>query len=340
MIKPFRLYLMSVFLFFAGSIHLISPENFLPAIPSFIPLPEIIIYLTGILEIFIAFFLLRNKTQDFSARFLALYLLLLIPIHIYMAYYGVEIFGIDNKLLLWLRTGFQFVLYFWALSLQKSSWIIQQTWQNVFFIHYRVSAKKLQKLVPFELDLYDNYAIISVIPFHMDAIRFPFLPTIPKISSLWELNIRTYVNVKGVKGIYFFTLETDSKLGELIARSFFNLPYRFSKIKASTATGGFYSVEYSRDNLSFNMQATTNDKAQQTQLDLWTTERYSLFTKKNGVSFQGIVKHLPWSLTSAKINQINNQFTKMVIPDVGEVIGTSYAKDIKVSFQNFKKMEI
>lgn len=337
--KPLRLYLMSAFIFLAGVIHLLSPENFLPAVPLFIPLPFTIIYLTGVLEIIIAISLLRNKTQDFSANFLALYLLLLIPVHIYISYYGIEIFGIHNKILLWLRTGFQFILYFWALSLQKRSWVIEQVWQNVFFIHYRVSPEKIKSLVPFELDLYDNHAIVSVIPFHMDAIRFPFLPTIPKISSLWELNIRTYVNVNGVKGIYFFTLETDSKLGELIARFFFSLPYRFSKIKAFTTNDGQYHIEHSREDLSFNLEATTYDNIQQTHLDLWATERYSLFTQKNGVSFQGVVKHHPWSLTSAKINKLDNQFTKMVISDIGEVIGTSYAKEIKVSFQNFERIE-
>ena len=336
--KPLRIYFMSAFIFFAGITHLVNPDAFLPAVPVFFPLTFVIIYFTGVLEIILAFLLIKDKTQDFAAKFLALYLLLLLPIHIYISYYGIEIFGVQDKWILWLRTGFQFVLYFWALSLQKKSWIIQQIWQYVFFIHYRIDPDKIKSLVPFELDLYDNHAIISVIPFHMNGIRFPFLPAIPKISSLWELNIRTYVKVNGVKGIYFFTLETDSKIGEIIARFFFSLPYRFSKIKAFITTNGQYHFEHSRDDLSFTMQATTHVEVQQSSLDLWTTERYSLFTQKNGVSYQGVVKHLPWTLTTATITHLNNQFTKMVISDIGEVIGTSYAKEIKVSFQNFKKI--
>ena len=338
MIKPLRIYFMSIFIFLAGVIHLVNPEKFLPAIPLFIPLPYEIIYFTGVLEISLAFLLLKDNTQDFSAKFLAIYLLLLLPIHIYISYYGIEIFGVQNKLILWLRTGFQFILYFWALSLQKNSWIIEQIWQSVFFIHYRVDPEKIKSLVPFELDLYDNHAIISVIPFRMNGIRFPFLPAIPKISSLWELNIRTYVKVNGVKGIYFFTLETDSKIGERIARFFFRLPYRYSKIKAFIKANGQYNFEHSREDLSFTLQAVTHNQAQQSDLDLWTTERYSLFTQTNGVSYQGVVKHLPWKLTSTTITHLNNQFTKMVISDIGEVIGTSYANEIKVSFQNFRKI--
>lgn len=337
MTKPLRLYLMSAFVFFAGVIHLIMPYKFLPAIPNFIPVPYTVIYLTGLFEIILALFLIRKSTQDFAAKTLALYLLALLPVHIYISYYGIEIFGISNKFLLWSRTVFQFVLYFWALSLQIHSWVIEQVWQNVLFVHYRLSPEKIKSLVPFELDLYENHAILSVIPFHMNAIRFPFLPPIPKLSSLWELNIRTYVKVNGVKGIYFFTLETDSKIGELVARFFFNLPYRYSKIKA-LVNKGEYHFEHSREDLSFNMEARLEDKVKETDFDIWATERYSLFTQKNGVTYQGLVKHRPWVLTGVNIIKLNNQFTKMVTSDLGEVIGTSYAKEIKVSFQNFRKL--
>ncbi len=232
--------------------------------------------------------------------------------------------------------AWQFVLYFWAVSLQKESWVIKQTWRDVLFIHYRVDPNEIKKLVPFELDLYDNHAIISVIPFFMDSIRFPFLPPIPKVSSLWELNIRTYVNVNGVKGIYFFTLETDSKPGEVIANLFFSLPYRHSKIKAEISNGQYF-FEHARDDLRFSVHASPDEKIQKTDFDIWATERYSLFTQKNGVSYQGIVRHRPWELRAVKINKIDNKFTKMVIPDAGVVVGTSYAKEIKVSFQNFRK---
>jgi len=245
---------------------------------------------------------------------------------------------VSSRFLLWGRTGFQFLFYFWALSLQTKSWVIQQIWRDVMFIHYRIPAEKIKHLVPFELDLYENQAVLSVVPFYMDGIRFPFLPPIPKISNLWELNIRTYVNVNGVKGIYFFTLETDSRIGEIVARNFFHLPYRFSKIKAKVENNG-YTFKYSRDDLTFNLKATLEDEIVKSAFDLWATERYSLFTQKKGVTYQGIVNHSPWILSLVRITQIDNQFTKMVTADVGEIIGTSYTKEIKVSFKNFKALE-
>lgn len=335
--KPIRLYLLSALVFIAGIIHLISPEKFLPAIPPFIPYAGPVVYLTGVLEIVLALFLLRSRTQDLAAKILAVYFLALLPVHIYVSYYGIEMFGVDNKLLLWARTLFQFVFYFWALSLQKESWVIKQVWRDVLFIHYRISPEKIKHLVPFELDLYENQAILSVIPFYMDSIRFPFLPPIPKISSLWELNIRTYVNVNGVKGIYFFTLETDSKIAELIARLFFHLPYRHSKIKAKVKNDS-YLFEHSRADLHFSIDARPKHNSHKTAFDTWATERYSLFTTKNAIPIEGIVQHAPWELGQVDIAAINNHFTKMVTPEVGDIFGASYAKEMKVSFKNFSKI--
>lgn len=338
MTTKLRLYLLSAFIFIAGIVHLVSPDKFLPAIPPFLPYALLIVYITGVFEILMSITLIIPKTQDLTARILALYFLLLLPVHIYVAYYGIEMFGVDSKLLLWGRTLFQFVFYYWAISLQKESWVIKQTWRDVLFIHYRLPAEKIKDHVPFELDLYDNQAIISVVPFYMDSIRFPFLPAIPRLSSLWELNIRTYVNVNGVKGIYFFTLETDSKIAEVIARSLFHLPYRYSKIKAEV-TQDSYHFEHSRADLHFLLKAKLEDKSQKSDFEKWATERYSLFTLKNGRPFQGLVQHRPWELGQVELLELNNHFTKMVTPETGSLIGASYAKEMKVSFKNFSFKE-
>jgi uncharacterized membrane protein len=231
MTNKIKKYGLSLLFFGAAFIHLFSPHYFLPVIPSFIHFPEEIIFLTGVLEIALALGLLIHRTQDLTAQISAMYLILLIPVHIYVSVFSIEIFGIHNTYILWARTLFQFVLIFWALTRQTTGWIIKQQWRNVFFIHYKVDPLLIASKVPFKLDLYEGQAVISIVPFLMDGIRFPFFPPIPKISRLWELNLRTYVEVNGIKGIYFFTLETDSKIGELIAKNFFNLPYQYSKLK-------------------------------------------------------------------------------------------------------------
>ena len=334
MIKRFFL---SSILIVAGLIHLVSPSLFIPAIPSFIPFPVTIILVTGILEIILALGLMFKRSQDFCAKFIALYFILLIPIHIYVSFYGIEIFGIQSKALLWLRCLLQFPLIFWALSLQREGWIIEQNWKHVIFFHYKVAPEVLQSKVPFKLDLHDGKAVISVVPFLMDGIRFPFLPPLPWISRLWELNIRTYVEVNGIKGVYFFTLETDSRLAQVIAHYFFHLPYRFSKIK-SMLKNNTYVFKYSRADFHFNLDAEILNSKQESTFDRWATERYFLFTKKGDRIFSGEVMHHPWQLNKIKINDLTNEFTKMVVKDCGDLVGSSYAKELKVRFKPFKEM--
>jgi len=74
-------------------------------------------------------------------------------------------------------------LYFFVLTLQDKGWIISQRWMDVVFIHYKVDAKELQKIVPFPLDLFEGEAVVSIVPFVMGRIRFPFLIPIPGLQS-------------------------------------------------------------------------------------------------------------------------------------------------------------
>ncbi|MBC7538472.1 MAG: DUF2071 domain-containing protein [Bacteriovorax sp.] len=333
-----RKILLSFILLFAGIIHLVNPLVFFPIIPSFFSMKLEIIYITGILEIILAIGLLIPRLQHVSAFIITIYFIILIPVHIYISYYGIEILGIENHGLLWVRTLFQYVLILWAYSLQSNAWVIEQVWRHVFFIHYKIDPKLIESLVPYKLDLYEGEAVISVVPFFMERIRFPFLPAIPKISSLWELNLRTYVEVNGIKGIYFFTLETDSFLGNFIANNFFHLPYQFSKIKARIKNN-HYEFCHNRAGLSFELGATIfTDEIKSSQFDLWATERYSLFTSYKGMTYQGIVNHEPWHLVSASIENLKNNFTQLAVPGSPVVCDVSYARYLKVRFIPFKNV--
>lgn len=327
-------YCLALILLIAGVIHLASPEVFLAAFPFWVPYKIELIYLTGVLEIVLAIGLMIKKFQDLSAKTTALYFLLLLPIHIYVSFYSIEIFGINNPFLLWGRTLFQFVFFFWALSLQEKGWIIEQEWKKVLFLHYKIDPKFIQPLVPFKLDLHEGQAVISIVPFLMEGIRFPFLPSIPKLSKLWELNIRTYVEVNGIKGIYFFTLETDSKIGELIARYFFHLPYRYSKISTKMKKNN-YSFSHQRENYQFNFEAEILENKTKNEFDVWASERYCLFTQHKNKIYKGIVEHRSWDLREIRIEKIENNFTSMVTNKELKLVGSSYAEYLKVRFKPF-----
>lgn len=107
-------------LLIAGLLHLIIPTLFLPAMPHFLPFPILLVYLTGLIELILAGALLYRPTRKNSAIILTVYLIILLIPHIYVSYYGIEIFTISSKALLWLRTVFQIPLIFWAWALRKA----------------------------------------------------------------------------------------------------------------------------------------------------------------------------------------------------------------------------
>lgn len=315
----------------AGLTHLIAPGHFDPAIP--FPWKLEINILVGVLEILLAVGLWLKRYQDFAARMTALWFLLLIPVHIYVSWFQVPIFGVSDRWWLWGRTLLQPALYFWALSLQKNSWLMAQSWHDVVFLHYTVDPKVLQEKVPFPLDLYQGKAVVSIVPFVMKDIRFPFLPAIPGLSQLLELNLRTYVKVAGRPAVYFFTLDSNHLPGVLIARWFFALPYRWVKLRFSSHT----SYEFSSPD--FHLSARPGTARESSAFDLWATERYALYTQRSQQTLLGIVEHAPWSLQDIEVLELCDEFSQLLGEKLKmkELIGASYCPRLNVRFKPFRR---
>jgi uncharacterized protein YqjF (DUF2071 family) len=317
---------LSALLFSAGVLHLVRPEVFDPAIP-FGPKFEINVF-AGILEIALAAGLWFPRLADHAARLSALWFIVLIPVHLYVSWYRVPIFGVDAPLILWGRTLLQPLLIFWALSLQRDGWLISQRWTEVLFLHYEADPEELQRRVPYPLDLYHGKAIVSVVPFVMGNIRFPFLPAIPGLSRLLELNLRTYVQVDGRPAVYFLTLDSNHLPGILIARLAFSLPYRFQRM--SLGHGGSYDFKASRLRLKAQVEGTTASS----EFDRWATERYALVTRRWGQDYLGVVEHRPWELRPARVLELDDRFSTHYLSSL-KLIGAAYAQKLDVRFRPF-----
>jgi uncharacterized protein len=323
---------LSLILPVAGVAHLLRPEFFDPAIP--FPWKWEINLFSGILEICLAIFLWVPKFNDRAARASALWFLLLIPIHVYVCVKNIPIFGVSHPLILWGRTFFQPVLYFWALSLQRRGWIMSQRWEHVVFLHYEVDAAKLQSRVPYPLDLFDGQAIVSIVPFVMSRIRFPFLLPIPGLSELVELNLRTYVLVDGKRAVYFFTLDSNHLPGVLIARWFFALPYRWMKLSLQRASA------YEFRSKLFDLQAQVGALREATRFDHWATERYALLTHRGEKNFCGVVDHVAWTLRDLQVISLRDEFSTLLGEDLKAkaFIATACADQLDVRFRPFRKV--
>jgi uncharacterized protein YqjF (DUF2071 family) len=224
--------------------------------------------------------------------------------------------------------------------LKRNDWIISQKWHDVLFIHHKVPSEYLQAFCPFPLDLYNGQAIVSIVPFKMSGIRFPYLPTIPGLSELWELNLRTYVEINGIKGVYFFTLDTDSLLGEFIARKFFHLPYNHSQILAKV-TDSSYEFSHQRGKYRLDLSAKIGGKKSSSTFDLWATERYSLFTLDKNTIYEGKVHHKPWELQHIELTSLDDKFSSLLGEmSLGTPESVSYAQRLDVRFSPFRKIGI
>lgn len=116
--KILTLFFILLFLI-AGILHLTHPQLFLKAMPNYIPFHKEIVFLTGILEVIIALGLLVKKFRKGILLIICIYLLAILPAHIHVSIHGIEMFGVSNKIFLWLRTLGQFVFIYFAYNLSK-----------------------------------------------------------------------------------------------------------------------------------------------------------------------------------------------------------------------------
>ncbi|TWT06720.1 DUF2071 domain-containing protein [Planococcus sp. CPCC 101016] len=185
----------------------------------------------------------------------------------------------------------------------KRTWIMKQEWKNVVFLHWPVKEEWLRRLVPneLEIDLYDNQAWVGVVFFQAEATRLRLLPHVPGTSSFLELNVRTYVKHGKKQGVYFFSLDADSRLAVSAASMGGFLPYRHADMSNTIKSGQceFFSrrIEFGQYPESFKMTYKPISKLiTSNRLEQWLTERYCLWTKPGEQLYRVDIAHSPWLL--------------------------------------------
>ena len=192
---------------------------------------------------------------------------------------------------------------------------MRQTWGKLLFMHWRIDQQLLRPLVPDSLtiDTFDGAAWIGIIPFTMWGIRASLLPPIPGTSAFHELNVRTYVHLDGVPGVWFFSLDAANKLAVWGARKFYYLPY-FNAEMSLHQTGN--TVQYtSKRNDHRGAPATLQTSwtigtalppATPESLDFFLTGRYCLYSENESKLYRSRIHHQPWPLQSATLNSFNS----------------------------------
>ena len=117
-IKTIFCYLLALFFFVAGITHFTQDEAYAAIVPPLLPFPFIIVWVTGIMELFFAVGLAIKKFRKISGFWLAPFLLAVLPANIYMAIYNIPLGDMESSsTALWVRVALQFpliALILWA----------------------------------------------------------------------------------------------------------------------------------------------------------------------------------------------------------------------------------
>src|SRR4051812_39288867 len=186
---------------------------------------------------------------------------------------------------------------------------MKQTWHDLLFAHWPLSPDQLRPLVPHELplDTFDNQCWVGVVPFRMSGIRAHWLPPVPGLSSLPELNVRTYVTYKGKPGVYFFSLDAGNLSAVWGARVFYRLPYWHADMKVTGKDSPLIDYRSRRIHgpkpaefvASYGPTGPVR-VANPGSLDSFLTDRYCLYAWNRKKLYRCEVHHLPWPLQEAQ----------------------------------------
>jgi len=227
--------------------------------------------------------------------------------------------------------------------LPPGPWVMSQTWRDLLFAHWPVNADQVRAAMPPALgpylDTFDGSAWVGVIPLRMFDVHLRGTPGIPTAANFAELNVRTYVTVEGKPGVYFFSLDAESRLAVIGARVGFGLNYKFAKMKVSTSERG--QVEYSSVRkerpkpaefvAGYAPESAKMLRATPGSLEQFFVERYCLYTSHGPHIGRANIHHLPWELQRAKATIKTNSMAEangIALPDTKPML--HFAKEMDV----------
>ena len=192
----------------------------------------------------------------------------------------------------------------------EGSPVMYQSWGDLLFLHWQVPAEILRKHVParLEIDTHEGRAFVGVTPFTLWGVRPVFAPPVPFLSEFHEINVRTYVHLGGVPGVWFFSLDANSTAAVLGARAFFRLPYFNARIERGREgrTTRYSAARDDSEGAPAEFEATWDEGAPQPEaepgtLDFFLVERYCLYAADGEKLFRTRIHHRPWPLQDARL---------------------------------------
>ncbi|HEX8129383.1 MAG TPA: DUF2071 domain-containing protein [Pyrinomonadaceae bacterium] len=196
--------------------------------------------------------------------------------------------------------------------------LMEHHWGKLLFMHWPISAERLRPLIPpqLEIDTFDGEAWVGITPFTMWDVRLSFTPPVPYLSDFHELNVRTYVLYRGVPGVWFFSLNTNSSMTVFGARTFYFLPYFNADIdlrqegdrvhyhlrRTDAKRGGAFDATWEIGKELPEAEAGT--------LEFFLTERYCLYSASGESIYRARIHHPPWPLRQAALRSYDSDIAE------------------------------
>jgi uncharacterized protein YqjF (DUF2071 family) len=186
-------------------------------------------------------------------------------------------------------------------------WLLTMQWHDICFMHWRAEVTVLERALPagVELDRFQGDAWLSVVPFRMTDVRVRATPVFAGFGSVPEINLRTYVRVGDVPGVWFFSLDAQSPIAVRSARLMTALPYFDASIVARERNGtiDYASRRTARGVVPGAFRSTYTPcldtrEASVGSLDAFLHERYRFFSQRGSRLLSAQLHHVPWTLHS------------------------------------------
>ena len=222
------------------------------------------------------------------------------------------------------------------------SWVWSQHWHDLLFLHWRVDHAALRPHLPepLEVDTHDGAAWVSLVLFRL-RVRPRWLPFLPGISDLVEVNLRTYIHCQGKPGIWFLNVHADNRWAIRLARLLTPIPYEHARMSYQCLAGR-YQFQASEPRAALTFQPTGCEaEPREHSLDEWLLERYRLFAHgRRGVLLQAEVDHPRWVTQSVALAVSANGFGAALGLDLSHAPEHAhFSRGVWARFGAFRRLE-
>jgi uncharacterized protein YqjF (DUF2071 family) len=178
-------------------------------------------------------------------------------------------------------------------------------WRNMFSFHFAVPPEALQPNIPFELELYDGMAYVSIVAFDQQRLRSPvagglLTPVLRRLGSSLFCNLRTYVRHGGEPGVFFMREWIPNPVSALIVPLVYGLPQVVAHLRYDVdREAGIFFGHVVAEGHALDLLARVDYDAplptpEPGSLDAFVLERFTAFTRVGPLRLRFRIQHPPW----------------------------------------------